>query len=92
MHPSAHFLTRIPPAQARQAAQMLITEQMGIKAPTTTIAFEDLRSLPEDARRLSTLTEALHPDKRSSPSPWYARSGLIDLLNPPGSAVNSVSL
>jgi hypothetical protein len=82
MHPSAHFLTRIPPAQARQAAQMLITEQMGIKAPTSTIAFEDLKALPEDARRLSSLTEALHPDKRSSPSPWYARSGLIDLLNP----------
>lgn len=83
MHPSAHFLTRIPPAQARQAAQMLITEKMGIKAPTSTLAFEDLKALPEDARSLSTLVEALHPDsKRSSPSPWYARSGLIDLLNP----------
>lgn len=83
MHPSAHFLTRIPPAQARQAAQMLLTEQMGIKAPTSTAAFEDLRSLPEDARRLSTLVDAMFPDaKRSSPTPWYARSGLIDLLNP----------
>jgi hypothetical protein len=61
---------------------MLLTEQMGVKAPTSTVAFEDLRSLPEDARRLSTLVEALHPEKRSSPSPWYARSGLIDLLNP----------
>lgn len=83
MHPAAHFLTRIPPAQAHQAARMLITEQMGVKAPTSTAAYEDLRALPEDAQRLSTLVEALSPDaKRSSPTPWYARSGLIDLLNP----------
>ena len=90
MNPSAHFLTRIPQAQARQAAQMLIADQMGYTPPLSTPAFEDLRSLPQDTQRLSTLVEALSPESvnRSSPTPWYARSGLADLLNP---AINVVS-
>ena len=83
MHPSSHFLTRIPPAQARQAAQMLLIEQMGCKLPTTTPAYEDLRSLPQDVQSLSVLTQTLFPEsERSSPTPWYARSGLAILLNP----------
>ena len=83
MNPSAHFLTRIAPTQAHQAAKMLIASQMGYEPPVSTSAYEDLRSLPEDAQRLSTLTETLFPESgRSSPTPWYARSGLADLLNP----------
>ena len=83
MHPSSHFLTRIPPAQAHQAAQMLLAEQMGCKLPTSTPAYEDLRSLPQNVQRLSVLTETLFPESgRSSPTPWYGRSGLADLLNP----------
>ena len=81
MHPSAHFLTRIPPAQAHRAAQMLLAEQMGCKLPTSTPAYEDLRSLPQNVQRLSVLTETLFPESGGS-SPWYARSGLADLLNP----------
>lgn len=90
MNPSAHFLTRIPQAQARQAAQMLLADQMGYTPPVSTPAFEDLRSLPQDTQRLSTLVEALSPESptRSSPTPWYARSGLADLLNPAISVVS----
>jgi len=80
MNPSAHFLTRIPQAQARQAAQMLLADQMGYTPPLSTPAFEDLRSLPQDTQRLSTLVEALCPE-----SPTRSVSGRdTSYLAPPG--------
>jgi hypothetical protein len=84
MHPAAHFLTRISPNQARRAVEQLLTERMtGKPVPGANPALEDLRSLPADATRLSSLIEAMFPDsKRSSPTPWHLRSGFTDLLDP----------
>lgn len=80
-----HFLNRLPPAVARRAATQFLTETLTGK-PTANAdhVLADLRSLADDDRSLESLVRAVSPDEanRSSPTPWYTRSGLTDLLNP----------
>lgn len=80
-----HYLQRLPGAVAKRAATQFITESMTGK-PTAHAdpALADLRALHADDRSLQAMVEAISPDERhrSSPTPWFTRSGFDDLLNP----------
>jgi hypothetical protein len=56
----------------------------GKQTPNADPALNDLRSLADEHRTLEQLVRAISPDEpaRSSPTPWFARSGFDDLLNP----------
>lgn len=80
-----HFLTRLPPAVARRAAAQFVQEQVtGMATKNADPALLDIRSLDDGERSLEALVRAISPDEhgRSSPTPWYTRSGLTDLLGP----------
>jgi hypothetical protein len=86
-----HFLTRLPPAVAKRAAAQFVQEQVtGSLTKNADPALLDIRSLDDGERSLEALVRAISPDEpnRSSPSAWYTRSGLADLLGP---ALNVVS-
>lgn len=86
-----HFLQRLPTKVAARAAGQYVQEVLTQK-PTANAdhVLADLRSLAEEDRTLERLVRAVSPDEanRSSPTPWYTRSGLTDLLGP---ALNVVS-
>jgi hypothetical protein len=80
-----HFLTRLPPAVARRAAAQFVQEQVsGSLTKNADPALLDIRSLDDGERSLEALVRAISPDEpgRSSPTPWFQRSGFDDLLNP----------
>jgi hypothetical protein len=80
-----HFLTRLPPAAARRAASQYVQETMsGVQTAHADPALADLRALDADSRSLEAMVDAIDPPERhrSSPTPWFARSGFDDLLNP----------
>ncbi len=80
-----HFLTRLPPAVARRTASQYVQETMsGVQTAHADPALADLRALDADSRSLEAMVDAIDPPERhrSSPTPWFARSGFDDLLNP----------
>ncbi len=80
-----HFLTRLPPAVARRTASQYVQETMsGVQTAHADPALADLRALDADSRSLEAMVDAIDPPERhrSSPTPWFQRSGFDDLLNP----------
>jgi hypothetical protein len=80
-----HYLSRLPGAVAKRAATQLIQEQMnGKPLSNPDPALADLRALDADSRSLEAMVDAIDPPERhrSSPTPWFQRSGFDDLLNP----------
>jgi hypothetical protein len=80
-----HYLSRLPGAVAKRAATQLIQEQMtGKPLSNPDPALADLRALDADSRSLEAMVDAISPPERhrSSPTPWFARSGFDDLLTP----------
>jgi hypothetical protein len=56
----------------------------GVQTAHADPALADLRALDADSRSLEAMVDAIDPPERhrSSPTPWFARSGFDDLLNP----------
>lgn len=80
-----HYLQRLPGAVAKRAASQYLQEQMtGKQTQHADPALADLRALHADQRSLEAMVTAISPDERhrSSPTPWFTRSGFDDLLNP----------
>jgi hypothetical protein len=80
-----HYLQRLPGAVAKRAAAQFVQEQVtGMALANADPVLSDLRSLADEDRTLEQLVRAISPDEsgRSSPTPWYTRSGLSDLLGP----------
>ena len=85
-----HYLDRLPPKVAHRAATQFVTETLtGTPTANADPALSDLRSLADDDRSLESLVRAVSPDEanRSSPTPWFQRSGFDDLLTPAVSVI-----
>lgn len=80
-----HYLERLPPKAAIRAASQFVQELVtGKPLANADPVLEDLRSLAAEDRTLEQLVRAVSPDEagRSSPTPWFQRSGFDHLLNP----------
>lgn len=90
MNTASELLRRLAPASAKAAVQQSIALAMTGQRPSApAAAFNDLQSLPPDARRLEHLIEGISGNGPDARAPWYARAALLaEVLDPIFSVVS----